>query len=53
MKDQNDLIIRHAVLIRAGADQVYDAFTTPEGLDGWFTSGAQVDPHPGGSICFR
>lgn len=53
MNVENDLIIRHAVLIRAGAEQVYDALTTSEGLDSWFTSGGQVDPRPGGSIHFR
>lgn len=53
MNVENDLVIQHAVLIRAGADQVYDALTTAEGLDGWFTKNAQVDPRPGGFIRFR
>ena len=53
MIEQNDLVIRHAVKIHAEAEQVYNAFTTPEGLDGWFTSGSQIDPRPGGSIHFR
>lgn len=53
MNIENDLIIRHAVLIRADAEQVYDALTTTEGLDGWFTKNAQVDPRPGGAIRFR
>ena len=29
--------IRHATLIRAAPEVVYDAFTTGQGLDGWFT----------------
>ncbi len=45
--------IRYATLIRAQPERVYDAFTTAEGLDGWFTTGASVDPRPGGEIRFR
>jgi uncharacterized protein YndB with AHSA1/START domain len=48
-----DVEIRHSALIRAEPERVFDAFTTPEGLDGWFTSGAEVDPRPGGEIRFR
>ena len=33
--------------------QVYKALTTSEGLDAWFTTGAQVDSSPGGEIHFR
>ncbi len=47
------LEIRHATLIRAEPERVYDALTTAEGLDGWFTSGASVDPWPDGEIRFR
>ena len=49
----NLIEINHAVFVRAAPEVVYDAFTTSDGLDGWFTSGAQVDPRPGGEICFR
>ncbi len=31
--------IRHSVFVRATPERVYDAMTTAEGLDGWFTSG--------------
>ena len=53
MIDIFDTEIRHSTLVRASPEQVYDAFTTAEGLDGWFTSGAEVDPWPGGEIRFR
>jgi uncharacterized protein YndB with AHSA1/START domain len=45
--------IQHAVLVRASPERVYDAFTTAEKLDGWFTTGAVVDARPGGEIRFR
>ncbi len=45
--------IRHAVLIRAPAERVYDALTTAEGMDGWFTTGASIDARAGGAIVFR
>ncbi len=45
--------IRHAVLVRAEPERVYDALTTAAGLDGWFTTGAAVDARPGGEIRFR
>ncbi len=48
-----DAAISHAVLVRALRERVYDAFTTAEGLDGWFTTGASVDARPGGEIRWR
>lgn len=45
--------ILHKVLIRAPREKVFDAMTTAEGLDGWFTKGAEVDLRPGGHITFR
>lgn len=42
-----------SILIRADIDRVYDALTTVEGLDAWFTDGAEVDARPGGRIHFR
>jgi len=48
-----DQIIRHSTLIRANPKKVYDALTTSEGLDAWFTCGAKVDARPGGEIQFR
>src|SRR5215468_10872089 len=42
-----------AILVRATPERVYDAMATAEGLDGWFTTSASVDAHPGGEIRFR
>jgi uncharacterized protein YndB with AHSA1/START domain len=53
MNSEDDLVIQHATLIHARIEHVYDAFTSADGLDGWFTSGALVDPRPGGFILFR
>jgi len=48
-----DDAIRQSTLVRAGIEEVYDAIATARGLDGWFTSGAEVDARPAGSIVFR
>lgn len=48
-----DSEISYSVLVRAPPEQVYDAIASAEGLDGWFTSGAEVDARPGGRILFR
>ena len=53
MVERDDLEIKHVTFVRANADQVYNAFTTTEGLDAWFTNGAKVDPRPGEEILFR
>lgn len=45
--------ITHQTLVAAPPDRVYDALTSAEGLDGWFTSGAEVDARAGGYIRFR
>jgi uncharacterized protein YndB with AHSA1/START domain len=45
--------IRHAVLVRAPRERVYDAFTRAEELNAWFTNGAEVDPRPGGEMTWR
>lgn len=45
--------IQHASLVRANPERVYDAFTTAEEMDRWFTSGAAIDAHQGGEIYFR
>ena len=42
-----------SILVRATPHKVYDAIATAAGLDGWFTSGAEVDARPGGRIRFR
>jgi uncharacterized protein YndB with AHSA1/START domain/GNAT superfamily N-acetyltransferase len=41
------------VLVKAPPERVWDALTTAAGLDGWFTTGASVEPKPGGLIVFR
>jgi uncharacterized protein YndB with AHSA1/START domain len=46
-------IITHATHIRASAETVFDLIATAEGLDRWFTSGATLEPRPGGRIVFR
>ncbi|MFX0183553.1 MAG: SRPBCC domain-containing protein [Candidatus Hodarchaeota archaeon] len=48
-----DSEISYSILVRAPPEQVYDAISTAKGLDGWFTSGAEVDTSPGGNILFR
>jgi uncharacterized protein YndB with AHSA1/START domain len=53
MGDEKDLEIKHATLVRADPERVYEAFTTANGLDAWFTDGSSVDPRPGGEIRFR
>jgi len=53
MDDLLDVEIKHAVLIRADREKVYDALTTAKGLDAWFTKGASVDAEPQGAIVFR
>jgi uncharacterized protein YndB with AHSA1/START domain len=46
--------IRHSVFIRAPRDKVWAAFTTPQGLDGWWgTSGSEIDLRPGGRLTLR
>ena len=42
-----------ATLVRAPRELVYDAFTRAEVLDAWFTTGAEVDPRPGGEMTWR
>jgi uncharacterized protein YndB with AHSA1/START domain len=48
-----DAEIRHATFVRAPRERVFEAMTTPEHLDGWFTTGAEVDLRPGGTIHWR
>lgn len=40
-------------LIKAPPERVYDAISTGQGLDEWFTKGAEVEARPGGHIHFR
>jgi uncharacterized protein YndB with AHSA1/START domain len=48
-----DTPIIHKTLIKADRKKVFDAMTTGEGLDGWFTQGATVDRRPGGLLVFK
>lgn len=46
--------IRHSVFIRAPRERVWAAFTTPQGLDGWWgTRGSEIDLRPGGKLTLR
>jgi uncharacterized protein YndB with AHSA1/START domain len=45
--------IRRSTFIRAPAEVVYDLIATAAGLDRWFTSGATLEPRPGGQIVYR
>lgn len=42
-----------ATLVRSPRDRVYDALTRADELDAWFTTGAEVDPRPGGIMHWR
>ena len=53
MNTKLDVEAKHSEFIRAPREEVYDAFATAEGLDGWFTRGARVDARPGGAMLFR
>jgi len=52
MKLVEEAIVQ-STLVRAEPEKVYDAITTAEALDGWFTEGAEVEPREGGHIKFR
>lgn len=45
--------IRYATFVRATPEAVYDGIATANGLDGWFTQGAEVEAQPGGVLTFR
>jgi uncharacterized protein YndB with AHSA1/START domain len=45
--------LRRATFIRAPIERVYPLIATAEGLDSWFTSGASLEPRPGGEIVYR
>jgi uncharacterized protein YndB with AHSA1/START domain len=51
--DQLKLEAQAKAFVRAPRERVYDAFATANGLNGWFTKGAEVDPRPGGKMLFR
>ena len=45
--------VEHRVLVRADIEPVFDAITTAEGLDSWFTTGSEVDRRVGGMMTWR
>jgi uncharacterized protein YndB with AHSA1/START domain len=45
--------VRFSTVVRAEREKVFDAIATSEGLDGWFTSGTELDPQPGGTLVLR
>jgi uncharacterized protein YndB with AHSA1/START domain len=47
------MAIEHRTLVRAPREAVYRALTTADGLDEWFTTGAEVVPEPGGIMHLR
>lgn len=49
----DNLEINHSTLVRTDPLRIYNALTTSEGLDSWFTNGSKVDASPGGEILFR
>ncbi len=48
-----NLQLNHRTFIRSDPLQVYQALTTSDGLDAWFTTGSSVIAVPGGVIHFR
>lgn len=45
--------IEHAVRVRATPERAFDAIATADGLDGWFTDGAEVGRASGEPAVFR
>ena len=43
-----DAEIEQTTFIKAEPEKVYDALTTSEGLDAWFTEGSEVDRRQAG-----
>jgi len=41
------------VLVRVPIERVFNALATAEGMNEWFTQGAEMRPEPGGEIIFR
>lgn len=40
--------LRFETIERAERERVFDSIANADGLDGWFTSGTELDPKPGG-----
>src|SRR5882724_9657703 len=45
--------IMHRLKIQAPPDRVYQAISTAEGIRGWWTRDADIDPREGGIAVFR
>lgn len=45
--------IKHSTFINASPQSVYDAVTTSDGLNAWFTTSSEVVASEGGMIIFR
>ena len=45
--------VRQAAIVRAGAAAVWEALSTREGWEGWFSNRCLVDLRPGGFLHFR
>lgn len=48
-----NLSIKHSTYIDAPPEAVYDAVTTSEGMNSWFTTDSEIDPREGGRIMLR
>ncbi|HSH00365.1 MAG TPA: SRPBCC domain-containing protein [candidate division Zixibacteria bacterium] len=45
--------INHKTLIRAPRERVFEALTTADGWNAWFTKGSEIDPRVGGTLTLR
>jgi uncharacterized protein YndB with AHSA1/START domain len=45
--------VKFDTIVRAEPARVYQAMTTAEGLDGWFTRGTTLEAKAGGELVFR
>ena len=52
MLEPIDIPIRHSTYIDVPPERVFATLISAEGWDGWFTSGMELDPQPGGVIRF-
>ncbi len=48
-----DMEIRHEAFVAAPRERIYDALTTADALNAWFTTDAEVDARPGGVMHWR
>lgn len=45
--------VSFSTLIRAEPERVFDAISSAEGFDQWFTKGTTIEPRAGGELVFR